>query len=87
MDYSFFCRICMLLKHATNPWTHCKLVPYFVFKCWTFFNKQDQNIALITGTESEVFFNKHAPSASLLFETETVPFHSRLNDNIWEVVC
>ena len=41
----------------------------------------------ITGTESEVFFNKQAPSASLVFEAKTVPFHSRLNHAVREVVC
>ena len=30
------------------------------------------------GTESEVFLVEHVPSASLLFEPKTVPFHSRL---------
>ena len=39
------------------------------------------------GTESEVFLNKHAPSASMLFEAETVPFQSRLNNDMQEVVC
>ena len=39
------------------------------------------------GTESEVFLNKHAPSASLLFETEIVTFQSRLNDDVKEIVC
>ena len=39
------------------------------------------------GTESEVFLNKHAPSASLHFEAKTMPFQSRLNDDMQEVVC
>ena len=39
------------------------------------------------GTESEVFLNKHASSASLLFKAEIVPFQSRLNDDAGEVVC
>ena len=47
-NHSFICGISMLLKHVTKPWTHCKLVAYFVFKCWTFSNKQDRNIVLIT---------------------------------------
>ena len=50
--------------------------------CGTFSNKRDQNIA----TESEVFLNKHAPSASPLFEEKIVPFHLRLNHAVWEVV-
>ena len=43
---------------------------------------QDQNIV----TESEVFLNKHGPSASLLFEDETALSHSRLNHAVWEVI-
>ena len=78
---SFICGIHMLLKHVTKPWSHCKLVSYFVCNCWTFSNKQDQNTALIVGTESEVFLNKHALSASLLFEAETVLIQSRLNND------
>ena len=39
------------------------------------------------GTESEVFLNKHAPSASLLFEAETKLFQSRLNDDVQEIIC
>ena len=62
--------------------SHCKLVSYFVFKCGTFSNNQDWNMA----TESETFLNKHVPSASLLFEYETVPFHSRLNHAVQEVI-
>ena len=31
-------------------------------------------------TEKEVFLNKHAPSASLLFEAETILFWSRLKE-------
>ena len=84
-NHSFNCGICMLLKHVTMPWSRCKLVSYFVFKNWTFSNKQDLNIALITGTESEVFLNKHAPSAFLLFEANNVQFQSRLNNNMWFV--
>ena len=38
-------------------------------------------------TESEVFLNKHAPSAFLFFEAETVPFQSRLDNDVQEVVC
>ena len=37
-------------------------------------------------TESEVFLNKHAHSTSLLLECESVPFQSRLNDGMQEVV-
>ena len=85
-NHSFICGVCMLLKHVTVPWCHCKLASYCVFKCWTLSNKQDQNIAKITGSESAVFLNKHAPSASLLFEVDTVPFQSRLNNDVWEVV-
>ena len=43
---------------------------------------REQNIA----TESEVFLNKHSPSASLLFEDETALSHSRLNHAVWEVI-
>ena len=39
------------------------------------------------GTESEVFLNKHAPSASLLSEAETMSFQSRPNDDVQEVIC
>ena len=39
------------------------------------------------GTESEVFLNKHAPSASLLSEAETMLFQSRLNDEVQEISC
>ena len=38
------------------------------------------------GTESEAFLSKHAPSALLLFEAETMPFQSRLNNDIQEIV-
>ena len=71
----------MLLKHVTMPLSHCKLLSYFVFRCGTFSNKRDRNIT----TGSEVFLNKHALSASLLFEDETVLFHSRLNHAMREV--
>ena len=37
--------------------------------------------------ESEVFLNKHAPSAFLFFEAKTVPFKSRLDNDVREVVC
>ena len=43
---------------------------------------RDQNIA----TESEVFLNKHGPSASLLLEDETALSHSRLNHAVREVI-
>ena len=26
--------VCKLKKHVTMPWSHCKLVFYFVFNCW-----------------------------------------------------
>ena len=39
------------------------------------------------GTKIEVFLNKHAPSASLLFEAKTLLFQSRLNDYVQEIVC
>ena len=71
----------------SKPWSHCKLVSYFAFKCWNFSNKRDQNIEQITGTERELLLNKHAPKASLLFEPKTVPFQSRINDDIREVHC
>ena len=44
-------------------------------------------IALTMGTESEVFLDKHAPSASLPFEAKTVLIQSWLNNDMWEVVC
>ena len=62
-------------------WSPCRLVSYFVFKCGTFSSKQDQNIA----TESGAFLNI-APSASLLFEDETLSFHSKLNHAVREVI-
>ena len=34
------------------------------------------------GTEKEVFLKKHALSASLLFESETLLFQSRLIDDV-----
>ena len=39
------------------------------------------------GTESEVFSNKHVPSASLLFETATKLFQLRVNAAVQEIVC
>ena len=39
------------------------------------------------GTESEVVMNKHALSASLLFETKAVLFHARLSDDVQQVFC
>ena len=77
---AFVC--CILLKYVTMPWSHFKLVFYFIFKWGTFSNKRDRN----TVTESEAFLNKHAPSAFLVFEDETVPFHSRLNHAVREVI-
>ena len=53
-----------------------------------FSHKQDCSIVLITGTENEqVFLNKYAPCASLLFEAEILPFQWSLNYDVWEVVC
>ena len=37
------------------------------------------------GTEKEVFLKKHALSASLLFETDTLLFQSRLIDDVLEI--
>ena len=37
---SFICGICMLLKHVTIPWSHCKLVSYFLFLIKSHFNIQ-----------------------------------------------
>ena len=34
------------------------------------------------GTEREVLINKLAPSASLLFESETMSFQSRINNDV-----
>ena len=39
------------------------------------------------GNESEVFLNKHAINASLLFQVKTVPYQSRRNDEMRAVVC
>ena len=52
------CGVCTLLKHVTMPWFHCKL-----FKFELFLISKTKYIAWIRGTDSEVFLNKHAPSA------------------------
>ena len=67
---TFVCWWNMLMYRDPNVNWFCILF----FKWWTFSNKWDQNIAYIAGTESEVFSNKHAPSASLLFETRMCCF-------------
>ena len=48
--------------------------------------KARPNIAQNMTTESEVFLSKHAPSAFLFFEAKTVPFQSRLDNDVREVV-
>ena len=45
-----------------------------LFSSVELFLKSKTNITLIRGTEREVFLNKHAPSASLLFEAKNIPF-------------
>ena len=72
-----FAHFSTLLKHVTMPWFHCKLVSDFVFKCWTFFDRRDQKITQITGSDSKCSW------INMLL----VLFHSRINNDAQEVVC
>ena len=68
------------LKFLSEPCIHPDLIANwflilfsgaeFFNKCWIFSNKRDQNIALITGTESELFLINILPVHLYIFRSQ-----------------